>query len=76
MFTNGISASELTGAQWRKSRYSNSKGNCAELAPLGDGQIAMRQSTDPTGPALLLDRQGLAGFVTEAKAGGYDDLLV
>lgn len=76
MIENGTPAVELAGAEWRKPSYSNSKGNCAELAPVGDGQVAIRQNTDPAGPVLVVGGEDFAGFVAAAKAGGLDDLLL
>lgn len=49
---NGVRASSL-GASWIKSRHSNAEGNCVEVADLGDGGIAVRNSRDPDGPALV-----------------------
>lgn len=76
MIDNGTPAPELVGATWRKASYSNSKGNCAELARVSDGRVAIRQNTDPDGPALVIGRSDFAGFVAEAKSGGLDDLLL
>jgi hypothetical protein len=42
---------ELVGAQWRTSSYSGSNGNCVQVA-VADPVIAVRDSTDPDGPAL------------------------
>lgn len=72
--TNGAPA-HLLDAAWRKPSASNSKGKCAELAHVG-GQVAIRQNTDPTGPALIMAPGEFAGFVADAKAGRYDDLLL
>lgn len=47
----------------------------AELARVGDGQVAIRQNTDLTGPALVMDRGDFAGIVADAKAGALDHLL-
>jgi hypothetical protein len=52
---NGVSAEQLTGAQWRKSSRSGAVGNCVELAPLGE-LTAVRDSKCPTGPALVFPR--------------------
>jgi hypothetical protein len=44
---------ELTGARWRKSsRSSGNAGNCVEVAANLPGVVAVRDSKDPTGPAL------------------------
>lgn len=72
---NGMPASDLSGAAWRKSRYSNSKGNCVELAVLGSGEIAMRNSRHPQGPALIYTPAEIDALVRGVKDGEFDDLL-
>lgn len=72
---NGMPASDLIGATWRKSAYSNSKGNCVELARLGSGEIAMRNSRHPQGPALIYTPAEIDALVRGVKAGEFDDLL-
>ena len=60
---NGMPAGEVTDVTWRKSRRSNPSGNCVELATLPDGQgIALRNSRDPQGPALLFTPSRNRGF--------------
>jgi hypothetical protein len=71
---NGIPATELVGASWRKSSYSNSQGNCVEFAALPDGSVAMRNSRDPLGPALVYTRAEIAALLAGAKDGEFDDL--
>jgi len=73
---NGMPAGDLVGAQWRKSRYSNSKGNCVEMAKLGTGEIAMRNSRFPEGPALIYTPAEIDALVRGAKDGNFDDLLI
>jgi len=40
---------DLTGAIWRKSRRSNSGGNCVEVASSIPGIVAVRDSKNPEG---------------------------
>lgn len=46
-------AREISEANWRKSSYSNGNGQCVEVAFLEEGGVAVRDSKDPSGPALL-----------------------
>lgn len=59
---------------WRKSRASNPSGSCVEFARLPDGDIAVRNSRHPTGPALLYTREEVAAFLAGVKNGEFDDL--
>jgi hypothetical protein len=74
-FANGISAELLSGASWRKSKRSGAVGNCVEVAPLRTGEIAVRNSRFPTGPALVYTRDEMAAFLAGAKDGEFDDVL-
>jgi Domain of unknown function (DUF397) len=59
---------------WRKSRASNPRGDCVELARLSGGAVAVRNSRDPHGPALVYTSAEIAAFLEGAKAGEFDDL--
>ncbi|MBB4919947.1 DUF397 domain-containing protein [Streptosporangium saharense] len=72
---NGMSAALLDGVVWRKSRFSNPSGNCVELAVLPGGGVAIRNSRDPLGPALIYTSRELGAFVRGIKGGDFDDLL-
>jgi Domain of unknown function (DUF397) len=72
---NGMPADLLTMARWRKSRASNPSGSCVEIAGLPAGQIAMRNSRDKSGPALVYTREELAAFLTGIKNGEFDHLI-
>lgn len=60
---NGVLASQLRSASWRKSRYSNPSGNCVEMAQLSAGTIAVRDSWCPGGPALVFTRAAWEEFL-------------
>lgn len=72
---NGISAELLPNAQWRKSAYSGAVGNCVEVAALSGGEIAVRNSRDPKGPALVYTREEIVAFLAGAKDGEFDDVV-
>jgi hypothetical protein len=72
---NGIPASDLVGADWRKSARSNPNGACVEMVPVRENTIAVRNSRFPAGPALLYSRAEMATFLTGIKNGEFDNLL-
>jgi hypothetical protein len=71
---NGISAADLAGVTWRKSRHSGQLGNCVETTALDSGDVAVRNSRHPSGPALIFTRDEMAAFLAGAKDGEFDDL--
>jgi len=71
---NGVPAGELGPVQWRKSRASNPSGNCVEVAALPDGGVAVRNSRQPEGPALVYTRAEITAFITGVRNGEFDDL--
>jgi hypothetical protein len=60
---NGCSADAIDGAVWRKSTLSGNLGNCVEVAMLGGGGIAVRNSRHPAGPALVFTPAEWVAFV-------------
>jgi hypothetical protein len=72
---NGMPADRLTMAHWRKSRVSNPSGSCVEIAELPAELVAVRNSRDKSGPALIYPRAELAAFLQGAKNGEFDGLL-
>ncbi|WP_405777865.1 DUF397 domain-containing protein [Streptomyces sp. NBC_00859] len=60
--------------RWFKSSYSNNGGECVEVAtnlvPLC-GVVPVRDSKNPSGPALDLAADAFASFVTGVKAGEF-----
>lgn len=73
-FDNGVQADEISGVEWIKSRRSNQSGNCVEAAKLADGGVALRNSRDPHGPALIYTREEIVAFLGGAKDGEFDFL--
>ncbi|MDP9795689.1 hypothetical protein J2S43_004201 [Catenuloplanes nepalensis] len=60
---------DLTGATWRKSTRSGSTGgNCVEVAANLPGVIAVRDSKDAAGPALLVSPAAFEAFTASVRA--------
>ena len=73
---NGIPADQLTTVTWQKSRLSNPSGNCVEMARLPRGAgVAVRNSRDPHGPALVYTVEEIAAFIGGARDGDFDNLV-
>lgn len=73
---NGMPTGQLPAVTWQKSGRSNPSGNCVELAKLPGGtEIAVRNSRDPEGPALIYTAAEIEAFVLGAKDGDFDHLL-
>ncbi|MFD4791221.1 DUF397 domain-containing protein [Streptomyces sp. NPDC058459] len=69
---NGVSAGMIEGVMWRKSRHSGGNGNCVEVASLPDGGVAVRNSRDPEGPALVYTREEIFAFFVGVRDGEFD----
>jgi hypothetical protein len=72
---NGMPATDLGGVAWRKSRRSNSQGNCVEVAELSGGDVAVRNSRHPHGPVLIYTHAEMEALILGAKDGDFDYLL-
>jgi hypothetical protein len=72
---NGMSAADLAGATWRKSQRSNSQGACVELARIDTATVAMRNSRDPHGTALIYPADAVRAMVTALRSGDFDYLV-
>lgn len=65
---------DLTGAIWRKSSYSTQNGSCVEVADAlaaaaAAAAVAVRDSTDPHGPALAFTPADWQAFLRQIKRG-------
>jgi len=70
--TNGMPATDLEGARWVKSRRSGpTGGNCVEVAFLPGGQVAVRNSRHPSGPALIFTAPEWDAFVGGTRDGDF-----
>ena len=64
-----MSTPEPELAHWRKSTHSNSSGaECVELAGL-PAAVAVRDSKDPEGPKLVLERTTFSAFARGLRDG-------
>jgi hypothetical protein len=69
--SGGTSTRDIT-APWIKSSHSGpTGGNCVEVAFLSDGDVAMRNSRYPDGPALIFTRAEWNAFLGGARDGEF-----
>ncbi|EFL30604.1 conserved hypothetical protein [Streptomyces viridochromogenes DSM 40736] len=65
------SSLELHGVRWLRSSYSTGANNCVETArpvtPDRSGLLAVRDSKDPAGPALLFSPESWAEFTAAVE---------
>ncbi|MBR7676788.1 DUF397 domain-containing protein, partial [Streptomyces daliensis] len=67
-----LTAPELKGVDWKTSSYSGgSESQCVEIADAtrSHSGIAIRDSKNPAGPALLFGHEAFAGFITGMNEG-------
>ncbi|MFS8201325.1 DUF397 domain-containing protein [Streptomyces sp. CWNU-52B] len=68
-------AADLGTEGWHRPWSGSNNGNCVEVKKLDGGYVAIRQSTDPHGPALICPSSVVAEFVWAVKAGQADFLV-
>jgi Domain of unknown function (DUF397) len=62
---------DLRGAIWRKASYSTT-GNCVEVAINLPGLVAVRDSKDPDGSALIFAPDEWQAFTADVKTGRFE----
>jgi len=63
---------DLTNATWNKSSYSGGTGgNCVEVAANLPGVVALRDSKNPDGPALVVEPEAFAALVAGIRSGEF-----
>ncbi|EFL19898.1 DUF397 domain-containing protein [Streptomyces sp. C] len=65
---------DLTEVNWTVSKYSGGGGNCVEVADLRSTEhasVAVRDSKDVHGPALLLGPAAFQAFIRHAAEGKH-----
>lgn len=63
---------DLSGAVWFKSRRSGPSKDCVEVAFLAGGHVGVRDSKNPTGPALAFTPSDWDAFTTGVTDGELD----
>ncbi|WP_433729027.1 DUF397 domain-containing protein [Nocardia sp. CA-129566] len=62
---------DLSGARWFKSSRSGGTKDCIEVAYLDGGKVAMRDSKNPTGPALVFTPGEWEAFTAGVQDGEF-----
>lgn len=62
--------------EWRKSSFSNGSQQCVELGKPSSTVTAVRDSKNPSGPALMFSNEAVAALVASCAAGEFDFGLV
>ncbi|BDU05659.1 DUF397 domain-containing protein [Nocardia cyriacigeorgica] len=60
---------DLSGARWFKSSRSTASRDCVEVAHLADSAVGVRDSKNPTGPALIFTPDAWDGFTAAVRRG-------
>ncbi|MFI7003620.1 DUF397 domain-containing protein [Nocardia sp. NPDC050175] len=63
---------DFSRARWFKSSHSGSNQDCVEVAHLDGGHVGVRDSKNPTGPALVFTPSEWDVFVSGAQDGEFD----
>lgn len=63
---------DLTRARWFKSSRSETGAQCVEVAFLDEGMVGVRDSKNPTGPALVFTPSEWDTFATGVMNGEFN----
>ncbi|KZM72530.1 DUF397 domain-containing protein [Nocardia terpenica] len=63
----------LSGARWFKSSRSGGSQECVEVAFLGAGHVGVRDSKNPTGPALVFTSAEWDSFTNALETDGFNN---
>lgn len=66
------SAAELAEATWRKGSDGDAGDGSVEVAFLSNGNIGLRDSSNPTGPALIFTPSEWDAFLAGARDGEFN----
>ncbi|WP_280384221.1 DUF397 domain-containing protein [Nocardia wallacei] len=62
---------DLSGARWFKSSRSGGSKDCVEVAFLDQGLVGVRDSKNPSGPALVFTPGEWDAFATGVRGGKF-----
>jgi hypothetical protein len=62
----------LSNARWFKSSRSTANAECVEVAFLDDGRVGVRDSKNPSGPALVFTPGEWSAFTGGVKDNEFD----
>lgn len=63
---------DWTGAGWFKSSYSQGGSDCVEVAFIEGGRVGVRDSKNPTGPALIFTPCQWNAFTSGVRDGDFN----
>ncbi|WP_280204261.1 DUF397 domain-containing protein [Nocardia farcinica] len=65
-------STDLSGAHWFKSTFSQGGGECVEIAHLDNGGVGVRDSKNPSGPVLTFTLAEWDAFLAGVRDGQFD----